>query len=96
LIVAGQRRDAFQQGRLADAVLANDDGDGAIETEIETFREKRQAERIGLRVRDPRRLQPDPPEIRRRQIDRFVSSCHARLPHNRHSSALQFHNRSMA
>ena len=77
-VIAREHGDALQQGRFAGAVLADDDGDGAIETQLEIVAQERQAERIGLAVGDPRRLEPDAPEIRRRQVDRLVSSCHAR------------------
>jgi hypothetical protein len=36
--------------------------------------QQRQAERIGLAIRDLRRFEPDPLEVRRRQIDRAVAS----------------------
>ena len=38
LVVAGERRDAFEQRRFAGAVLADDDGDGAVETELKSSR----------------------------------------------------------
>src|SRR5262249_50074807 len=34
-VVAGKHRDAFEQRRFADAVLAHDDGDRLVETEFE-------------------------------------------------------------
>jgi hypothetical protein len=37
LVVAGEHRDPFQQGRFSGAVLADDDGDGAVEIELEAL-----------------------------------------------------------
>ena len=73
-VIASQHGDAFQQRRFAGAVLADDDGDGAIEAQFEIVAQQRQAERIGLAIRDLRRFEPDPLEVRRRQIDRAVAS----------------------
>ena len=50
LVVAGKRGDAFERRRFAGTVLADDDGDGMLEGEIEPVAQERQAERIGLRV----------------------------------------------
>jgi hypothetical protein len=80
-VIAGQYGDAFQQGGFAGAVFTDDDGDGPIETQLERIGQERQAERIGGAVGNPRWLEPDPPEIRRGQIDRAVSSGgHAPAP----------------
>jgi hypothetical protein len=76
-VIASQHGDAFQQRRFAGAVLADDDGDGAIEAQFEIVAQQRQAERIGLAVGDARRLEPDALEIRCRQIDRpFAAGSH--------------------
>src|SRR6476661_4595111 len=61
LVITGEDSDAFKQGRFADAVLADDDSDGAIETELEIVVQQRQAEQIGLAVSDPRRIEPSSP-----------------------------------
>jgi hypothetical protein len=42
--------------------------------QFEIVAQQRKAERIGLAVGDPRRLEPDALEVRRRQVDRLVSS----------------------
>jgi hypothetical protein len=93
-IVTGQHGDALQQSGFAGAVLADDDGDRAIEAQLEIVVQQRQAKRVALAVGDPRRIQPDAPEVRRRHVDRLVStSCHARLPHNGRSPAFQSRDR---
>jgi hypothetical protein len=73
-VVAGQNGDPFQQRGFAGAVFAGDDGDRAVEIQIELISQERQAERIGRAVVDARRIEPDAPEIRRRHIDRSISS----------------------
>src|SRR5882724_10843371 len=80
LVVAGEHRDPFQQRRLAGPVLADDDGYRAIETQLKVILQQGKAERIGLTVGDARRIKPDTLEVRRRQIDRPISSCHTRFP----------------
>ncbi len=73
-VVAGEHRDALQQRRFPGAVFADDDGDGAIQVQLEIIAQKRQAERIGLAVGDPRRIEPQPLQIRRRHVDGAISS----------------------
>jgi hypothetical protein len=73
-VVTGEHGNAFQQGGFAGAVLADDDRDRPVETQLEIIAQQGQAERIGLAVGDPRWLEPDPLEIWRRQIDRAVAS----------------------
>jgi hypothetical protein len=51
-----------------------------IETQLKIIVQERQTERIGRAVVDARWIEPDPPEIRRRQIGRSISSCHAPEP----------------
>ena len=46
-VIARQRGDAFEQRRFAGAVFADDDGDGAVEIQLEIVAQERQAERIG-------------------------------------------------
>jgi hypothetical protein len=46
----------------------------SIETQLEVILQERQAKRIGRAVGDARRLEPNAPEIRRRHIDRSISS----------------------
>jgi hypothetical protein len=65
-VIARERGDAFQQRRFAGAVLAHDDGDGAVEPELEVLCQERQAERVGLGFLDQRAIEPDPTQIRRR------------------------------
>jgi hypothetical protein len=79
IVISGKRYDSLKQGRFAGAVLANDDGDRAIEAKFEAPREKRHAERIGRRVADPRTVEPDTPQIRCRQID-YAFSLARRAP----------------
>jgi hypothetical protein len=80
VVVAGERRDALQDSRLSRAVLADDDGDRSFEAKLKIFPENGKAE-LGLAVDNARRLNPDPFQIRRRQVDRAVTSpTHLRLP----------------
>ena len=72
-VIAGQHRDSLQQGGFAGAVFTDNDGDGSIETQVEIVVQERQAERIGGAIGDPRGIEPDPPEVRRGQIDRAIS-----------------------
>ena len=51
-VVAGEHGDAFEQGRFAGAVFADDDGDGAVEVQHRNHPQERQAERIGGAVGD--------------------------------------------
>lgn len=74
LVITDEDADAFQQSRFAGAVLADDDGDGAIEVKRELIVQKRQAERIGLAILNERRIDPYPLEIWRRQVDIAISS----------------------
>jgi hypothetical protein len=76
LVIAGEHGDALEQRRFAGAVLADDDGDGAIKAQFEVVAQERQAERIHLAVAHARRIEPQPLQIRRRQIDVAVSSGH--------------------
>jgi len=73
-IVAGEHGDAFKKCGFARAVLADDDGDRLVKTQFEIIAQQGKAERIGLAAGDPRRLGPDPLEVRRRQVDRAVAS----------------------
>jgi hypothetical protein len=73
LIVARQHRKSLQQRRFAGAVLADDDGDGAIEAEREIVVQEWQAERIGLAVGNACWLKPYPSEVWGRQIDVAIS-----------------------
>jgi hypothetical protein len=72
-VISGQHRDPLKQRRLSGPVLADDDGDGAIEAQLKVVVKKRQAERIGLAVGDARRIEPDPCQIRRRHVDGAIS-----------------------
>src|ERR1700722_4882307 len=81
LVVPRHYRDALQQGRLPRPVLADDDGDRPIEILLEIIAQERQAERIGLAIGDPRRIEPDAPEVWRRHVDCLVvSSRHTSAP----------------
>ena len=73
VVKAREHRDAFEQRGFSGAVFAGDDGDRPIELQFEFVAQERQAERIGLAVGDAFGIEPDPPEIWRRQIDRTVS-----------------------
>src|SRR6516165_6251080 len=78
LVVAGKHGNALEQRRLAGAVLADDDGDGVVECELESVLQERQAERIGLRLIDQSCVKPDSLEIGRQQVYRPVSlAAHA-------------------
>src|SRR5713226_7437654 len=88
-VPAGDHRDPFQKSQFAAAEYADDDRDRPVETEFEIIAQLRQAERIGLTAGDPRWVEPDALEVRRRQVDRFVSSRHARSPINRTGSLNQ-------
>src|SRR5450432_3925554 len=76
-VIAGEHGDAFQESRFTRPVLADDDGDGTIEILFEVVLQERQAEWIGRAVGDARWLEPDPPQVRRRHVDRFIPSGHA-------------------
>src|SRR5436190_22540643 len=58
LVIACKRGYSFQQRGFPGAILADDDCDGAIEAELETLAQKRQAERIGVRIGDLYRIKP--------------------------------------
>jgi hypothetical protein len=49
------------------------DGDGPLEIELERISQEGKTIRIGGRIGDPRRLDPDALQIRRRQIDRALA-----------------------
>ena len=51
-IVAGKDGNALEQGRFSGAVLTDDNGDGVVEIDFESGPQKRQAERILLRITD--------------------------------------------
>src|SRR5229473_6154836 len=76
-VIAGEHGNPFQESGFAGPVLTDDDGDGPIETQLKIILQERKAERIDRAVGDARWIEPDAPEIRRRQIDRSISSCHA-------------------
>jgi hypothetical protein len=81
IVVAGERRDPLEDRRLPGAILSDDDRDGGVEVELEIIRKDGQAKRISLAIVDLRRIEPDPFQVRRRQVDRSTaSSAHARLP----------------
>src|SRR5207237_496228 len=73
IVVAAKRGDALEYGRLPGAVLSNDDRDRGVEGELEIIREDRQAKRISRAIMNLRRLEPDPLQIRRRQVDRPIA-----------------------
>jgi len=73
-VIAGEHRDTFEQGRLSGAVFADDDRDRAIKAQFEIVAQHGKAERIGLAVGDPRWIEPDALQVRRRQVDRAISS----------------------
>jgi hypothetical protein len=73
-VIAGEHGDAFQQGGFAGPVLTDDDRDRAVEAHFKIIVQQGKAERIGLAIRDLRRFEPDPLEVRRRQIDRAIAS----------------------
>src|SRR3954462_14178598 len=77
-IVPGKHRYPFQQGRLAGPVLAGDDGDGSVETQLEPIAQKRQAKRISIAVRHPVGVEPNLPEVRRGQSAWLSFECHSR------------------
>ena len=65
IVIAGDRCNTFQDGRLADAILADEDREDAIKFEVEALLEDRQAERKRGTVLDPRSIEHDAPEIGR-------------------------------
>src|SRR5205823_10029162 len=73
-VIAREHRNALQQRRFAGPVLPSDDGDGSIETQLESVPQKGQAKRIGIGVLDAIRVEPNPPQIRRGATDGPVSS----------------------
>jgi hypothetical protein len=64
----------LKQRGFAGAVFTDNDRDRPVETQLEVVVQERKAERIGRAVVDARWLEPDAPEIRRRHIDRSISS----------------------
>src|SRR6266852_3465359 len=76
-VIASEHGNPFKKSGFAGAVFADDDGDRPVETQFEIILQERKTERIGRAVGDARWIEPDAPEIRRRQIDRSISSCHA-------------------
>ena len=68
-IISGEHRYSLQQRGLPGAVFADNDGDGAIEAQLEIIPKKRQAERIGVTVGNARRVEPHLPEVRRGHVD---------------------------
>src|SRR5262245_38668967 len=80
LIIAGQHRDAFEQGRFAGAVFSHDDGDWLVEVDFEFIAKEWQAIWISLAILDARWIEPQPPQIWRRQIDRAIFSGHSSGP----------------
>src|ERR1700753_4306755 len=69
LVIAGQNGNALQQGGLAGTIFADNDGDRPGETQLKIVAQEWKTEWIGLAVGNARWLQPEPLEIRRRQID---------------------------
>ncbi|MET4721486.1 hypothetical protein ABIF63_005592 [Bradyrhizobium japonicum] len=81
IVVAGERCDTLEDRRLPGAILSDDDRDGGVEVELEIIRKDGQAKRISFAIANLRRVELDPLQIRRRQVDRAIaSSAHARLP----------------
>ena len=74
LVISGKHCDTLQQRRFAHAVFADDNGDGAVELQFKLIQQERQAERISRRVLHLRGFEPDPPQIRRRQVDGAAAS----------------------
>ena len=72
-VISGQHGDALEQGRFAHTVLADDDGDRAVEAQLELALQERQAKRIGRGILDPIRLQPDPPQVGCGHVDRALA-----------------------
>jgi hypothetical protein len=76
-VVAGKRGDPLQQRRFSGAVLANDDRNGPFEAQLEIVAQERQTVGIRRAIRDMRRIEPQPLQIRRRQVDgAFPSRAH--------------------
>jgi hypothetical protein len=68
-VISGKHRDSLKQGRFAGAIFADDDGDDGIEAQLEIVLQEGQAKRIGLPVGYARRIEPESPEVGRRQVD---------------------------
>src|SRR6185312_16397585 len=80
-VISGEHRYALQKRGFAGAVLADDDGDGAVEAELEIVVQKGKAERIGLAVGDTRGVEPDPLQVGCRQVDiALLPRTHGGLP----------------
>src|SRR5215467_10441191 len=67
VVIAGERRDAFEDRRLADVVLADEDRYNAIEFEIEALLQDRQAEWKRGAILDSGFIEHNAPEIGCRQ-----------------------------
>jgi hypothetical protein len=80
-VISREHGYAFKQGGFAGAVFTGNDGDRPVETQFEIIVQEREAERIGLAVGDARRLEPDPPQVRRRHPNVAISPrAHAPPP----------------
>jgi hypothetical protein len=72
-VISREHGYSFEERGFAAAVFTDDDGDRPVETQFEIIVQERKAERVRLAVVNPRRLKPDPPQIRRRQPDVALS-----------------------
>ena len=74
LVITGERRDAFEERRFPRAVLADDDRHRLVESDGEFVSQERQAERIDGLILDTVAIDPDAPQVGRRQIDDAIAA----------------------
>src|SRR6266567_2526109 len=77
LVVTGKHGNPLEQRGFAGAVLADDDRNRPFEGELEAITQERQAERIGLAVRNALEVEPDALEIRRWQAGPSALARHS-------------------
>ncbi len=73
-VISGEHGYSFEQRGFSGAVFTDNDRDRPIKTQLEIIVQKGQAEGIDRPVGDTRWIEPNAPEIRRRHIDRSISS----------------------
>jgi hypothetical protein len=73
-VIAREHCDAFQKRGFAGAVLAGDDSDRPVKAQLEIVAQERQAVWIGRAIGNAQRVEPNAPEVWRRQVDGPISS----------------------
>src|SRR6266851_6716189 len=76
IVVARHCGDPFKKGRLSCPVLSHDDCNWPFEGKLELGAKQRQTKGVGACVGYQRLVQPDPPMVRRGEVNGTVSSAH--------------------